>query len=77
LTKGIYRVNHPHKLGTSINQTSSWVNYVPMFVNIEGKRKNVPEDPMIQLGAWVAAEFKKRKLEGSIFALITQKGVHV
>jgi hypothetical protein len=48
-----------------------------MFVNIEGKRKNVPEDPMIQLGAWVAAEFKKRKLEGSIFALITQKGVHV
>lgn len=64
LTNGTYLYSHPQKLGTSINQTSSWVNYVPIFVNIEVKRKNVPDDPMIQLGAWVAAEFKKRELEG-------------
>lgn len=64
LTKGNYRYNHPQKLGTSINQTSSWANYVPIFLNIEVKRKHVPVDPMIQLGAWVAAEFKKRELEG-------------
>jgi hypothetical protein len=60
---GTYEYPHPHKHGTSINQTSSWANYVPIFLNIEMK-KNVSDDPMIQLGAWVAAEFKKRESEG-------------
>ena len=64
LQNGTYRYSHPQKPGTSINQTSSWVNYTPMFLNIEVKKKNVSDDPMIQIAAWVAAEFKKRELEG-------------
>jgi hypothetical protein len=64
LQNGTYSYAHPQKLGTSINQTSSWANYIPIFVNIEVKKKNVSDDPMIQIGAWVAAEFKKRELEG-------------
>jgi hypothetical protein len=36
-----------------------------MLVVIEvKKKKNVSDDPMIQIGAWVGAEFKKRELEG-------------
>jgi hypothetical protein len=46
----------------SINQTTSWVNFVPMFVNIEVKKK-YSMDPMVQLAAWVAAEFEKRQRE--------------
>lgn len=64
LQSGTYGYPHPQKPGTSINQTSSWANYVPTFLNIEVKKKNVSDDPMIQLGAWVAAEFRKRELEG-------------
>jgi len=64
LQNGTYRYAHPQKMGTSMNQTSSWMNYTPVFVNIEVKKKNVSDDPMIQIGAWVAAEFKKRGLEG-------------
>lgn len=48
----------------SINQTASFVNFTPMFVNIEVKRQNTDRDPLIQLGAWIAAEFTKRKREG-------------
>jgi hypothetical protein len=47
----------------SINQTSNWVNFVPMFLNIEVKKK-YSEDPMIQLATWIAAEFAKRQQEG-------------
>lgn len=35
-----------------------------MFVNIEVKKRHQSRDPMIQLGAWVAAEFNKRRAEG-------------
>ena len=64
LQNGTYGYPHLQRLGTSINQTSSWVNCVPMFINIEVKKKNASDDPMIQIGAWVAAEFRKRELEG-------------
>jgi hypothetical protein len=47
----------------SINQTSSFANFTPLFVNIEVKRRHVDKDPMIQLAAWVAAEFRKRQIE--------------
>ena len=48
----------------SINQTASFVNFLPMFPNIEVKRPNTDRDPLIQLGAWVAAEFNRRRMEG-------------
>jgi len=64
LTNGAFQTSNSHNITTSINQTSTFVNYVPMFVSIEVKRKHVSEDPMIQLGAWVAADFRKRLLEG-------------
>ena len=35
-----------------------------MFANIEVKKLNTDRDPLIQLGAWVAAEFNKRRIEG-------------
>ena len=35
-----------------------------MFLNIEVKRNHVNKDPAIQLAAWIAAEFRKRQLEG-------------
>lgn len=35
-----------------------------MFVNIEVKRRHVVKDPAIQLGSWIAAEFRKRLIEG-------------
>ena len=47
----------------SINQTSSFVNFTPMFANIEVKRKNSDKDPLIQLAAWISAEFEKRRIE--------------
>ena len=48
----------------SINQTSAFVNMTPMFVNIEVKRAHSGQDPLIQLGVWIVAEFKKRQIEG-------------
>lgn len=48
----------------SINQTSTFVNLTPMFINIAVKRSDSNQDPLIQLAAWVAAEFEKRKIEG-------------
>ena len=48
----------------SINQTASFVNFIPMFLNVEVKRPNTNRDPLIQLGTWIAAEFTKRKNEG-------------
>ena len=47
----------------SINQTSSFVNFTPMFLNIEIKMPDTDKDPLIQLGAWIVAEFEKRKIE--------------
>ena len=48
----------------SINQTASFANFVPMFANVEVTTPNTDRDPLIQLGTWIAAEFKKRKNEG-------------
>ena len=48
----------------SINQTSSFVNMTPMFINIEVQRPYSDIDPKIQLGAWIAAEYEKRNWEG-------------
>ena len=47
----------------SINQTSNFVNFTPIFLNVEVKRKNSDEDPLIQLAAWISAEFEKRRIE--------------
>ena len=60
LQRGVYEAE-----GTvdSINQTKSFVNFTPMFLNIEVKRKNEAVDPLIQLAAWISAEFEKRKIE--------------
>lgn len=60
LERGQYAEYHP----TSINQTSNFANLTPLFVNIEVKRRHADRDPMIQLAAWIAAEFNKRKVEG-------------
>lgn len=35
-----------------------------MFVNVEVKKRLVATDPAIQLGAWIAAKFRKRLIEG-------------
>lgn len=48
----------------SINQTATFCNFVPMFVNVEVKKRHVATDPAIQLGAWIAADFRKRLIEG-------------
>jgi hypothetical protein len=48
----------------SINQTASFMNYTPMFLNVEVKRYASARNPRIQLAAWIAAEFNKRVLEG-------------
>jgi hypothetical protein len=48
----------------SINQTSDFVNFTPLFANFEVKKRHVNKDPLIQLAAWIAAEFNKRKIEG-------------
>jgi hypothetical protein len=48
---------------TSINQASTFVNYNPLFLNIEVKRSYGNDDPLVQLGAWIAAEFNKRWAE--------------
>ena len=61
LERGLYLT--PDAL-PSINQTSSFVNFVPMFLNVEVKLPYTDKDPLIQLGAWIAAEFEKRKNEG-------------
>ncbi|KAM0800533.1 hypothetical protein BDR22DRAFT_889247 [Usnea florida] len=46
----------------SINQTGRFASFTPIFANIEVKRRD--KDPLIQLGAWIASEYKKRKIEG-------------
>ena len=48
----------------SINQTDRFANFIPMFLNIEVKRRVTDVDPQIQLAVWVIAEFKKRAVEG-------------
>lgn len=48
----------------SINQTSSFTRDVRMFLNIEIKKENSGTDPLVQLGVWIAAEYKKRASEG-------------
>ena len=59
LETGVYSEGIP-----SINQTASFVSFVPMFTNVEIKRPNTDRDPLIELGIWIAAEFKKRNKEG-------------
>ena len=48
----------------SINQTGSFCNFIPIFLNIEVKKWYVNKDPALQLGPWVAAEYNKRAIEG-------------
>jgi hypothetical protein len=60
LQKGTYCSPIHTEVGTSMNQASGWVNYTPMFVEV--KKKNVSDDPMIQIGACVGAVLKKREL---------------
>lgn len=60
LQRGVYAMKGAMD---SINQTSSFVNFTPMFANFEVKRKNTNIDPLIQLAAWISAEFEKRKVE--------------
>ncbi|KAH8724908.1 hypothetical protein GQ44DRAFT_564587, partial [Phaeosphaeriaceae sp. PMI808] len=48
----------------SINQTTTFVNYTALFLNIEVKRSYAGSDPVVQLAAWAAADFLKRELEG-------------
>ncbi|KAL9024540.1 MAG: hypothetical protein Q9196_006445 [Gyalolechia fulgens] len=48
----------------SINQVQSYFHLTPMIVNMEVKKKYQNRDPLIQLGAWLAAEFNKRHDEG-------------
>ena len=48
----------------SIKQISSFVNFVPLFKKFEVERPHTDRDPLIQLGAWIEAEFTKRKREG-------------
>ena len=45
LETGVYSEGIP-----SINQTASFVNFVPMFASFEVKRPNTDRDPLIQLG---------------------------
>jgi hypothetical protein len=52
------------KTTKSINQTSTFCNFTPIFLNVEVKRRHVGKDPAIRLGAWIASEFRKRIIEG-------------
>lgn len=47
----------------SLNQSSNFVNFTPIYLNLEVKRRDVAKDPLVQLAAWIAAEFNKRRLE--------------
>lgn len=58
------RGNYRSEAGPSINQISGFIRYVPMFLNVEIKKQHVAADPLVQLAVWIAAEFKKRMLEG-------------
>lgn len=60
LKRGVYQADRV----SSINQTSSFVNFIPMFGNLEIKRPHTGRDPLVQLAAWIAAEFNKRTIEG-------------
>jgi hypothetical protein len=48
----------------SINQTATFTNLSPLFLNVEVKRQVTNVDPTIQLAVWIGAEFKERQLEG-------------
>ncbi len=58
------RGNYRSEAIPSINQTSGFTRYVPMFLNVEIKKQHVAADPLVQLAVWIAAEFKKRMIEG-------------
>jgi hypothetical protein len=60
LAQGIYR----SEAIPSINQTSGFTRYVPMFLHVEIKKRHTAADPLVQLAVWIAAEFKKRFIEG-------------
>ena len=60
LERATYNGPHP-----SINAAAGeFVNFVPFYLFVEIKRPNQDKDPLIQLGAWVSAEFEKRSIEG-------------
>ncbi|KAF2816761.1 uncharacterized protein BDZ99DRAFT_469861 [Mytilinidion resinicola] len=47
----------------AINQASTFIHQNPLLLSIEVKRTYGGTDPVIQLAAWVAAEFIKREIE--------------
>lgn len=47
----------------SINQTASFMNHTPMFLNVEVNRYASARNPRVQLAACIAAEFNKRVSE--------------
>jgi hypothetical protein len=47
----------------SINQTASFANETPIFLNLEVKRRHIGRDPTVQLTVWIAAEFTKHRYE--------------
>ena len=63
LHRGRYNTTTQLNQPPSINQTSFFTNFSPIFIYVEVKRPNTDKDPLIQLGAWAAAEFIKRTFE--------------
>ncbi|KAF2807527.1 uncharacterized protein BDZ99DRAFT_573326 [Mytilinidion resinicola] len=47
----------------AINQASTFIHQNPLLLSIEVKRTYGGTDPMVQLAAWVAAEFIKCEIE--------------
>ncbi|KAH8723950.1 hypothetical protein GQ44DRAFT_760669 [Phaeosphaeriaceae sp. PMI808] len=60
--KTLHRTKY-YTAAPSINQTTSFANETPIFLSIEVKRQHVARDPTVQLAAWIAAEFTKRRYE--------------
>ena len=55
------------KLGdyeASVNQSTSWIRSIPLFLDIEIKKKNSPINPEVQLAIWAAAGLNKKRRHG-------------
>ena len=46
----------------SLNQTVNYMKDVPMFVDVEVKKRNAAVVPEVQLAIWAGALYNKRKL---------------
>lgn len=60
LKRGVYQIDGV----SSINQSSSFMNFIPVFGNLEIKRLHTGRDPLVQLAAWIIAEHNERMIEG-------------